>query len=432
MNKNYDVVVVGSGPAGCVTALLYAIRGFKVALVERRKELDSFKPVCTHFVQGCATPILDEIGVLPSIKAAGAVKNHINIWTKFGWIKPSIRATAGHHGYVIRRQTLDPILRKQASLHSNIELFMGWRAIKLIESKTSNVIGVEVENAEHKTTAFLRAKLTVGADGRTSAIAGFLNTRHTEIINRRTFFVTYYKNLDLKTGSTSQLWFWKNDIAYAFPSDGDVTLLCLGVHDENMQPFKEDAEKNFHDYFRQLPDGPDMDVATRVAPVTKGKHMHTIRRHYEKNGVALVGDALFAVDPFAGTGIGWAVEGAAWLVNETEDALKSESSVALEISLQSYLKKHQRNLRGHAWMISNYSSGRDFNYVFPPERLLFSAAVHRQDIADLLDLFLNRVIGFKKLISPALVFGIILYKFQQYFGSPNRKSDRGCAVNEEC
>jgi phytoene dehydrogenase-like protein len=37
MIKNFDVVVVGSGPGGFTSALILARQGFKTALVEREK-----------------------------------------------------------------------------------------------------------------------------------------------------------------------------------------------------------------------------------------------------------------------------------------------------------------------------------------------------------------------------------------------------------
>ncbi|ACE84257.1 FAD-dependent oxidoreductase [Cellvibrio japonicus] len=402
-----DVLVIGSGPAGCTTALRYAQEGLRVALVERKRAMDSFKPVCTHFIQGCATPVLQKMGVLDTLKAAGAVRNDIHIWTRYGWIKPEVDADAQHHGYVIRRSTLDPILRDAAQNHPNIELYMGWRLVKLIENEQQDIIGAEIDSAEQKRTLRLAAQLTVGADGRNSAVAEGLPIRIHSTENKRTFFVSYYENLQLTSGAISQLWFWKKDIAYCFPSDGGVTLMCLGIHEDNMAQFKDNPEQAFHDYFKQLTDGPAMDMAQRVAPVTKGKHMHTQRRYHDRSGVALVGDALLGIDPFAGTGIGWAIQGGDWLVEETLPALKAQSPTHLRQALARYTQLHETRLRGHTWMISNYSSGRDFNYVFPPERLLFAAAVDSPEIARVLDLFLNRVISLRQLITPKFLLHVL-------------------------
>jgi flavin-dependent dehydrogenase len=45
---SYDAVVVGASTAGCTAARFLAFAGARVALVERRPDLDAYKTVCTH------------------------------------------------------------------------------------------------------------------------------------------------------------------------------------------------------------------------------------------------------------------------------------------------------------------------------------------------------------------------------------------------
>lgn len=54
-SRSYDVAVVGASIAGCTAARLYAQRGARVALIERRPSLDAYKTVCTHFIQSSAS-----------------------------------------------------------------------------------------------------------------------------------------------------------------------------------------------------------------------------------------------------------------------------------------------------------------------------------------------------------------------------------------
>ena len=46
--SDFDAVVVGASVAGCTAARLYAQRGARVALVEKRPDIDAYKTVCTH------------------------------------------------------------------------------------------------------------------------------------------------------------------------------------------------------------------------------------------------------------------------------------------------------------------------------------------------------------------------------------------------
>ena len=67
MSANYDVIVIGAGPAGAATALFLHARGYRVVVIERaRFPRDK---VCGEFISPAADGILDELGVLEAIEA---------------------------------------------------------------------------------------------------------------------------------------------------------------------------------------------------------------------------------------------------------------------------------------------------------------------------------------------------------------------------
>jgi hypothetical protein len=109
--------------------------------------------------------------------------------------------------------------------------------------------------------------------------------------------------------------------------------------------------------------------------------------------------------------------------------LRKKSPELLQLATKRYAKLHESRLRDHTWMIANYSSGRDFNYVFPPERLLFSAAVDSVEIANMLDLFLNRVVSLRQLLTPKFLLQVVWVRLKQMlFGRPvwsNTSVERG-------
>ena len=122
----FDVVVVGASAAGCTAAKLYAERGARVALVERRPDIGAYKVVCTHYIQPSATPTLERLGLVAEIEARGAVRNPIDVWTPYsGWIRH--RADTPH-GYNVTRGTLDPLLRRMTAETPGVELLLGQTA----------------------------------------------------------------------------------------------------------------------------------------------------------------------------------------------------------------------------------------------------------------------------------------------------------------
>ena len=74
---DFDAVVVGASVAGCTAARLYAQQGARVALVEKRPDMDAYKAVCTHFIQPSATPTIDKVGLAPLIEEHGAIRNSV-------------------------------------------------------------------------------------------------------------------------------------------------------------------------------------------------------------------------------------------------------------------------------------------------------------------------------------------------------------------
>ena len=167
----YDVAIVGASTAGCTAARLFALRGARVALIERRPALDAYKTVCTHYIQSSATPTIEKLGLAPLLEERGAVHNSIDLWTRdSGWI--DVGDVEAPYGYSITRRSLDPILRKLAADTAGVELIAGWTAVGLLGDGRPG--GVEIEDRGHNRRR-LNARLVVAADGRdTDAMAGLI------------------------------------------------------------------------------------------------------------------------------------------------------------------------------------------------------------------------------------------------------------------
>ena len=111
----YDVAVVGASLAGCTAARLFAQQGPSVALVDQHAAIDWHKRLCTYYIQACAVLTIERLGLAPLIELAGAVRSRLETWTRWGWIKHIRSAASDNYGYSVRRQTLDPIVRRLAA-----------------------------------------------------------------------------------------------------------------------------------------------------------------------------------------------------------------------------------------------------------------------------------------------------------------------------
>jgi menaquinone-9 beta-reductase len=368
---DYDVAVVGASIAGCTVATLLGRAGARVALLERRPDAASYKTMCTHFIQPSATPTIERLGLAERIEAAGGVRNGLEVWTRYGWIRPRLGDDYPHprYGYDIRRQKLDPMLRELAVETPGVELMLGQCVTELVRSngRPTGVRAVDRERHERDVTA----RVVVGADGRDSDIARMAGVRARVKPHGRFAYFAYYRDLPLVSGDRTLLWFLDPDVAYAFPQDDGITLMACFQTKDRLSWFKRDCEANFEAYFQGLPGAPDLASGERISKVLGKLDMENTMRPAGRPGLAFVGDAAMAADPVWGVGCGWAFQSGEWLAKGLAGALRGDASdEAVDAAIERYRKRHRRRLLGHYLSTSDYSSGRRFN---PLDRLLFSA-----------------------------------------------------------
>ena len=395
--SDYDVAVVGASIAGCTAATLFGRRGLRVALVEREPAPDHYKKVCTHFIQASATPTIERLGIAGAIEAAGGIRNSIEVWTPWGWLRPhAIAAGSMPYGYNIRRQVLDPMLRAIAAGTPGVELMPGYTARGLL-MEGGRICGISVEG-RGGTTDVITARLVVGADGRNSRIAAHSGLPATLNRHNRFGYFAYFRDLPLATGTRSQMWMLDPDVGYAFPNDGGLTVLACFLTKDKLPAFKRDASGNFRQFFAGLPDAPDPAEGRQVSPLLGMIDMPNVSRSAARPGLALVGDAALASDPLWGIGCGWAFQSAEWLAEEMSATF--DSPAVLDRTLWRYARRHGATLRGHHAFICSYATGRRFTLI---ERLMIGAAVRDPVSARHLAKLVTGQIGMPEFLSPTAI-----------------------------
>ncbi|MFB7056815.1 NAD(P)/FAD-dependent oxidoreductase [Streptomyces vinaceus] len=390
----YDVAVCGAGLAGSAAAILLARSGVRVALLERRSDPEAYKVLCTHSLTANAYPVLDELGLVPALEKAGAVRNHARWYTRWGWIEP--RAAPGGpelpYAYNVRRSTLDPLIRSRAGQTPGVDLLLGHHVTGLVRDAGGRTVGLRASTPRGERE--IRARLVVGADGKHSAVAKLAGVAERQYENTRFGYLAHFRNLPLP-GGIGQTWFLEPDMAYAFPNDDGVTVLAVLPDKERLPAFREDLEESFHAFVRALPEAPAIDSAERITKIigTVDYPLHT--RKPTAPGVALIGDAALTSDPLWGVGCGWALESARWLTEAVAAAAAGRGD--LDRSLAAYARTHRRRLRGHQSMAADFAKARPFN---PAERLVFAAAARDASLARHMHLFAQRLIGPLRFLNP--------------------------------
>ncbi len=372
MAERYDAVVVGGSLAGCSAARFLALRGARVALVEKRPSMDAYKVACTHFIQAGASPAIERLGLAPLIREAGGVPNKVDIWTRYGWIRPPDN---GFHGWNVRRSTLDPLVRRLAVETPGVEYMPGFTATGL--EGNGRITGVRVRARDGEDRA-LSARLVVAADGRDSELARLARVPARIRPHGRICYFAYHTGLELRDPRRSRLWFAEPDAAYLFPNEDGIVCVTVVATKDQLPVYRADPEAAALALFRKLPDAPALERATRVGKWIGKLEMPNASRPAAARGMAFVGDAAQASDPLWGVGCGWAVQSAEWLAEETGVALHG-SDDQLSRALDAYRVRHRRELAAHHWQTSDYSTGRPFN---PVERLMMAAAARDERVAE--------------------------------------------------
>lgn len=390
----YDVVISGASLAGSAAAILLARRGVRVALLERRSDPGAYKVLCTHSITANAYPVLDELGLVPALEEAGAVRNEARLYTRWGWIEPKA-APAGPalpYAYNVRRSTLDPLIRARAGETPGVDLLLGHQVTGLLTA-AGRTVGVRARTPGGERE--IRARLVVGADGKDSAVAKLAGVPTRQYENARFGYLAHFRGLPLR-GGIGQTWFLEPDMAYAFPNDDGVTVLAVLPDKKRLPAFREDLEGSFLSFVRSLPEAPDVDSAERVGKIIGAVDYPLLTREPTAPGLALIGDAALTGDPLWGVGCGWALESARWLARAVAPAAAGRGD--LDRSLAAYARTHRRRLRGHQSLAVDYAKARPFN---PGERLMFAAAARDEVMARHLYRFGSRLIGPARFLNPA-------------------------------
>jgi menaquinone-9 beta-reductase len=395
--QSYDAVIVGGSLAGCATATMLGRAGARVAVVEKSPDPAAFKRICSHFIQASAVPTLERLELLGPMLEAGAVRSRFHARTPWGWIEPP--PETAEMAINLRREKLDPMVREMAASTPGVEVLLG-QTVTELRHESGAVSGVVARDREGVETVFA-APLTVGADGRDSLIAKLSRVKVKTYPHGRFAYGGYFEGVapPRRDSTTAAIWLMDPNWAAAFPTDDGLFFCAAMPIMDRLAPFKEDPDAALLSYFDEVPEGPSLRSARPVEePGVVGKIDMTNRmRTPTAPGLALIGDAALATDPLFGVGCGWAFQSSEWLADAVAPALRGEAE--LEAGLRRYRRAHSRHLRGHAWMIHDYATGRKMQ---PPERLLFSGAARDPRAARIFDRFGARQIGAGRMMATGM------------------------------
>lgn len=294
----YDVVVVGSGPAGSVTARFAAESGANVLIMERRQEV-GVPVLCGEGV----SKKVEEFKILEGRRWIANNMEGARIFSPDGTMVKLAADMAGDEtGYVIYRDIFDQELARGA-IRAGAELMLNTYAVDLLK-ENDKVNGVKAKQFGEEFE--IEADIIVGADGVESKIGRWAGMK------------TILKPYDLETCvqyTLSNVEFDKEycdfylgkkiapgGYVWVFPKGKDIANVGIGILaslNEPGMPLK--LLDKFIDSQPELKKGEPLRFLAGAVPVAEP--IESVR-----DNLLLVGDAARQVDPITGGGLMASIE----------------------------------------------------------------------------------------------------------------------------
>ncbi len=304
MTIDYDLAIVGAGPAGCACALALSDKGLKIALID--KDVFPRDKICGDAIPGPSFKSIDNINknwgsrlrefsekvnISSSAVYFGGIKKITHNWLSFS--------------YNCKRIDFDNFLFELVKSETNTTI-LEKKKVKKISDELTHI------NCIFHDTSSINVKMIVGCDGANSIVKRDLYTYDANESYSFAAIRAYYKGIEGIKEGENEFHFFKELDSYfwIFPLKNGFANIGLGV--EKNKKKKNDSTTNVRKILEEIINSPyyiDRFKNAICIGGIKGFRLPiwTKTKPVSGNRFLLCGDAASLIDPLFGHGIDKAI-----------------------------------------------------------------------------------------------------------------------------
>jgi geranylgeranyl reductase family protein len=379
METNYDVIVMGGGPAGSTVASILAREGRKVVLFEKeefpRHHIGESLMTDTYWT-------FQRMGFLDKLKNSPfVVKYSVQFANSKGKeSRPFYFFEANHHESAVTWQVTRAVFDKMLIEHAEEQGATVYQRtlVKQVLFEDDCAVGVEAQMRDGSIHKFY-AKVIVDATGQSAMLSNRFGWRVRDHKLKKAVLYSYFKGAhrepDLNGGATLVLrtelgsngWFWY------IPLENDIT--SVGIVADPGYLHKDRGKDLAKIYYEEIEKCEP--CRRRVAGATRVDKIYSIidysyrSKENAGNGFILIGDAYGFLDPIYSSGVLLALKMAELAADAIHGAFNKNDFSATQLSqFQPMLDKGIESMRKlvHAFYTEGFSFSQFLN-KYPEQRV---------------------------------------------------------------